>query len=163
MIQGHSLFSSSGLIGPLDFGQTLFSSPWLPKQTCFWTELDAELGCREKRNLCLWLHTWLFVFIIFFSPMTAISLVRIAHCSSLQFQFALPILNLEIPSFKSFILAWVSLVVQQLEEILTSSFNLGLWQVNQMSSWLLQVVLIPTWSTRVCSWAIFWRNKVTCS
>lgn len=75
--------------------------------------------------------------------MTAISLARIAHCSSLQFQFASHILNLEIPSFKSFILAWVSSVIQQLEEILTSSFNLGFWQGNQMSSWLLQVAVIP--------------------
>lgn len=135
MIQGHSLFSSSGLIGPLDFGQTLFSSLWLPKQTCFWTELDAELGRREKRNLCLWLHTWLVVFIIFFSSDSYF----LSQDWSLQFtEIPACIAYITPRDSQCFILAWVSSsAVQQLGEILTSSFTLEFWQGNQMSSWLL--------------------------
>lgn len=61
MIQGQILLSSSGLIHSLVFSQRLFSGLWLPKQTSFWIELDAEFSCREKRILCFWLHTELFV------------------------------------------------------------------------------------------------------
>lgn len=141
MIQGHSSFSSSGLIGPLDFGQTLFSSLCFPKQTCFWTELDAELGWREKRNLCLWLHTWLVVFSIFFSKDSYF----LSQDCSLQFT-AIPVhvTYIKPRDAQYFIFAWVSSsVAQQLEEILTFFFNLGFWQGNQMSSWLLQVIVIP--------------------
>lgn len=134
MIQGHSLFSSSGLIRPLDFGQTLFSRLWLPKQTCFWVELDAEVGCREKKELSACGCILSCLFLGFFSSDSYF----ISQGWSLQLNVHPVYITCNKPRDSHTVLSPVSSsVTQQLEEIRVSSFSLALWQGNQISSLLL--------------------------
>lgn len=117
-------------------------------------------GCRawlERKKKSLLVAAYLVVcFYNFF-----LQWQRLPHCSSLQFQFALHVLNLEIPSGFSYesppqlSSSWIRFLLPPL--ILGSDKETKCPLGFCKSLWFL------TWSTRVYSWTIFWRNKVTCS